>query len=107
MDREQVSTPADAVTWFTEQYPDLFTEGYIVEEIVEVIVDHNQFRLEAYRSVTSVGIHIHYDVHAYTKEAGSLKPYSLPYCNMPTATKALMQAMGFLWDRFRQKVVEG
>lgn len=102
MNREDVIQPSDAVRYFLAAHPEEFTEGYVVEATVEVVVADRYFRLEAYRSVhTSQS---RYDVRAYEQKEDSWEFFTLGQCDRDTATEALMQAMSFLWDAFRSKV---
>ena len=102
MNREDVIEPSDAVRYFLHAHPGEFTEGYVVEATVELVVSDRQFRLEAYRSVHTT--QARYNVHAYEQKEDSWEFFTLGWCDRDTATEALMQAMSFLWDASRPKV---
>lgn len=101
MNREDVIEPKDAVKYFLDAHPETFTEGYVVEATVEVVVADRIFRLEAYRSVQATKVR--YDVHAYERTNNTWEFFTIGWCDRPTATDALMQAMSFLWDALRPK----
>ena len=99
MERAQVINPENAIQYFVEKYPDVFSEGYIVEKTVEVVVKDRHFRLEAIRSVyTKVQ---KYDVRVYENDDEKWQTFEIGSCNRASATEALMQAMSFMWDTFR------
>lgn len=102
MKREEVIQPADAALYFSEEYPQMFTEAYIVEATIDIVVANNFFRLEAYKRIHGTKP-TRYDVHAYKKKNDSWQFFVVGYCDRPTATEAFMQAMSFLWDAFREK----
>jgi len=102
MNRDQVIHPADAVRYFIEEESATFSEGYVVESTVEVVIGHRQFRLEAYRNIHGDVSTFH--VRAYTLEDDCWKKWALGYCSKDSATEAFMQALGFLSDAFRGKV---
>lgn len=101
MERDQVINPENAIQYFVEKYPDVFSEGYIVEKTVEVVVKDRHFRLEAIRPVhTKVQT---YDVRVYENDGEKWQTFEIGYCNRDSATEAFMQAMSFLWDAFRDQ----
>ena len=102
MNRTDVIHPADAAQYFKEKYPDLFTEAYVVEATIEIVVAKNSFRLEAYRQVSG-SQNTSYDVNAYKREDDTWQFFQVASCYRTTATEALMQAMLFLSEAFREK----
>lgn len=85
---------------YVDGYPDLFSEGYIVESTIEAVVKSRQFRIEAIRSLHTT--HERLDVRYYEMSENTWKSVSFGWCDRDNATDALMQALGFIWEALRE-----
>ena len=95
MEREQVTTPARALQYFNEQYPERFSEIYEITGTYKLATDLGILKIETVKDLKTG----RFDAYVYKKDSDSgtwVDWHNRAWCDRDSETEVLMQALSFL-----------
>ena len=94
MERNEINSPAEALIYFHEQYPQRFSEIYQVLGTYEFVSDLGELRLDSVRNLKTGK----FDVRRYVKDSGTggwKEWHNQPWLSRDTEAETFAQALSF------------